>query len=191
MSAMTGGLQHAHSSGVPGDAKAVVCVSWNSELAWTRELLLRAAGFHVTTILGKSQLTRLREITSTDLLILAHSVPQEEKLEALTTFRSNCRAPVLSLLMPHLAKLPGVDYAVEAFGPREFVAAVASAIAIEAVTWSAGCKGCGLIFPIATDPSPLVATHQEAISLRCPHCGATREYERKELLQDPNAPGKS
>jgi len=112
---------------LPSEAKKVVCVSWVPELAKTRELLLRQAGYDVRSVLGRQELSKLESITSADLLILSHSVPREEKLQALIAFRRNCPAPVLSLLGHFQRPLPGVDYAVEAYNPREFLEAVAEA----------------------------------------------------------------
>ena len=124
---MAAGSQHAGATQLLSEAKVVVCVSWVPELAKTRELLLRQAGYQVITLLGQQSLSKLHDITSAALLILSHSVPREGKLQALTAFRRNCGAPVLSLLGPHQSPLPGVDYAVEAFVPREFLDAVARA----------------------------------------------------------------
>src|SRR5256885_6777875 len=98
---MVAGSQHSGPTRLPSDAKVVVCVSWVPELAKTRELLLRQAGYDVISVLGRQEFGKLHEVTSVSLLILSHSVPREEKLEALAVFRHNCSAPVLSLLRPH------------------------------------------------------------------------------------------
>lgn len=92
-----------------------------------RELLLRHAGFEVISLLGVRDLSRLDGNADAYLLILSYSVPRQEKLNALTIFKRNCSAPVLSLLAPHQTQLPGADYAVEAFGPAEFLDAVRKA----------------------------------------------------------------
>lgn len=109
---------------LPAQAKKVVCVSWVPELARTRELLLRHAGFEVLSLLGERDFNRLDGNADVDLLILAHSMPRQQKLQALAIFKRNSSAPVLSLLAPHQAKLPEADYAVEAFSPAEFLDAV-------------------------------------------------------------------
>ena len=128
---MSAGSQHAMAPHLPAEAKKVVCVSWVPELAKTRELLLRQAGYEVTSVLGQRDLGKLDSVTKADLLVLSHSVPREAKLQALIAFRRNCRAPVLSLLGPFQTPLPEVDYAVEAYNPREFLDAVAKATSLD------------------------------------------------------------
>jgi CheY-like chemotaxis protein len=186
---MSTGSQRAGAPQSPGEAKGVVCVSWIPELAATRELLLRQVGYQVTTILGKRELSRLSDITKSDLLVLAHSVPREEKLEALSVFRHHCQAPVLSLLRPYQAKLPGVEYGVEAFSPRAFLDAVASATGHTLTRYHVGCKNCDLIFNITSDMAALHG-QQETVRLECPYCRTTSRYDGSELVQDPDPPPK-
>ena len=104
--------------------KRVICVSWEPSLATTRHLLLTDAGYEVLSIVGPHEIERLRSTLHADLVVLAHSVPPEEKLRAFTLLREACDAPVLSLLRPHQTKLPQADFAVEALSPSDFLAAV-------------------------------------------------------------------
>ena len=90
-------------------------------------------------MLGHRELSTLDRIIDADVLILSHSIPRQEKLKALAIFQRNCSAPVLSLLAPHQAKLPGADYAVEAFSPAEFLEAVRKATSARRDRWRAGC----------------------------------------------------
>jgi hypothetical protein len=154
----------------------VVCVSWIPELARTRELLLSNEGYEVTTILGKEQLSGLNKIAGSSLLVLAHSVPQEEKLQALHIFRRNCGGPVLSLLRPHATALPDVDYAVEALDPAEFIRAVKSVASKRQRLWKVGCKSCDLIFKVS-----LPVTKEQSVTLRCPYCTRSGSYGRDDL----------
>lgn len=85
-------------------------------------MLLEDAGYEVISAVGAEEISRC-EMTA-DLLILAHSVPVEHKLQALAIFRKISEKPVLSLLRPNQSRLPQVDFAVEAFHPHEFVSAV-------------------------------------------------------------------
>ena len=107
-----------------GRTKQVICVSWVPTLATTRELILTDAGYQVTSIVGLEQMDYLWKITEADLLVLAHSVPRENKHLALEIYRQHCNAPVLSLLQPNQSKLPGVDFGVEALNPEDFVRVV-------------------------------------------------------------------
>jgi CheY-like chemotaxis protein len=104
--------------------KHVVCVSWESALAQTRQLVLERADYRVTSILGQEQLDKLRHITDADLLVLGHSVPRNLKQQAIQAFRQHCNAPVLSLLAPNQAKLKEADYGVEASSPADVIQTV-------------------------------------------------------------------
>lgn len=104
--------------------KHVVCVSWESALAQTRQLVLEHAHYRVTSILGQEQLDNLRYITDADLLVLGHSVPRNLKQQAIHAFRQHCKAPVLSLLAPNQAKLKEADYGVEASSPADVIQTV-------------------------------------------------------------------
>jgi len=108
----------------PGEGKKIVFLSWVPELATTRKLLLVQAGYEVTSILVEPGLRALDSIMNADLLILAHSVPRQLKLEALASFKRHCNAPILSLLRSYQKKLPDADYGVEAYSPAEFLDAV-------------------------------------------------------------------
>ena len=170
---------------LPLEAKMIICVSWVPELAKTRELLLRQAGYDVTSVLGRQELSKLPEIPNACLFILAHSVPREEKLEALTRFRHNSIAPILSLLRPHQSALPGVDYAVEAFMPREFLNAVATATSHHRTGWSVGCRNCDLIFDIREDLVAFLVSDRQSTTLQCPYCRTTADYEPREFHRAP------
>lgn len=100
----------------------MICVSWIPTLAITRKLLLFQAGYEVTTIVGEKQVGKCA--SAADLLILAHSVPMEAKVRALTLFREVSQSPVLSLLRPHQTKLPEADFGVEANSPTDFITVV-------------------------------------------------------------------
>ena len=110
--------------------KHVVCVSWIASLAVTRELLLQDGGCEVTSIVGPEYAEKLRDLNQADLLVVAHSVPQQEKQRVLELFRSKSGAPVLSLLQPHQTKLPDADFGVEAMRPADFMQAVREILAI-------------------------------------------------------------
>jgi DNA-binding response OmpR family regulator len=120
---MPNGVQVERHGELQAQPKRVVCVSWIASLALTRTMMLAEAGYEVTSIVGAAELDRLT-LFPADLLVLAHSVPVEAKLRSLFAFRQICGVPVLSLLRPHQAKLPEADYAVEAFSPGDFLAAV-------------------------------------------------------------------
>lgn len=111
-------------------AKHVVCVSWDANLAATRELLLKdTTGCRVTSIVGPGYADRLSALGQTDLLVMGHSIPRQQKQHILAMFRSTCSAPVLSLLGPNQTKLPDADFAVESTSPDDFVRIVRQILA--------------------------------------------------------------
>lgn len=104
-------------------AKSVLVVSWEPSLARTREMLLRGAGYSVTSAVGRAQ-AQSQCRSSADLLVLGHSVPPSEKKEVIACFRKHSTGRVLSLLRSHQQKLPEADFAVEAYNPADVVSVV-------------------------------------------------------------------
>ena len=100
--------------------KSVLVVSWEPNLARTREMLLRDAGYSVTSAVGRAQ-AHSQCRSEADLLVLGHSVPQPEKKEVIACFREHSTAPVLSLLRSHQQKLPEADFAVEVSDPGDVI----------------------------------------------------------------------
>ena len=86
--------------------------------------LLAADGYVVESLVGLDGIRGLEHISEADLLVLAHSVPIEQKERALKLFKRRSRSPVLSLLSHHQIKIPEADYGVEAYSPAEFLDAV-------------------------------------------------------------------
>jgi CheY-like chemotaxis protein len=103
--------------------KSVLVVSWEPSLARTREMLLRGAGYSVTSAVGRAQ-AHSQCLSRADLLVLGHSVPPSEKKEVIACFRQYSTGPVLSLLRSHQQKLPEADFGVEAFDPADVVSVV-------------------------------------------------------------------
>jgi CheY-like chemotaxis protein len=103
--------------------KSVLLVSWEPNLARTREMLLRGAGYSVTSAVGRAQ-AHSQCRSRADLLVLGHSVPAPEKREVIACYRKHSTGPVLSLLRSHQQKLPEADFAVEAFNPADVVGVV-------------------------------------------------------------------
>jgi CheY-like chemotaxis protein len=103
--------------------KSVLVVSWEPNLGSTREMLLRGAGYFVTSAVGRTQAHSQCRFGA-DLLVLGHSVPPSEKKEVIACFRQYSTGSVLSLLRSHQQKLPEADFGVEAFDPADVVRVV-------------------------------------------------------------------
>lgn len=100
--------------------KSVLIVSWDQSLASTREMLLRGAGYLVTSAVGRTQ-AQSKCRSGADLLVLGHSVPPAEKKKVIACFRECSTGPVLSLLRPGQQKLPDADFGVEVSDPAEVI----------------------------------------------------------------------
>ena len=77
--------------------KRILSVSYDSVLLATREMLLEQKGYSITSALGFTQAVEHCRNEGFDLFILGHSIPDQDKLHLIETFRSNCAAPILSL----------------------------------------------------------------------------------------------
>lgn len=91
-------------------------------------MLLTQAGYLVISALGREE-AALRCRDEADLLVLGHSVPRDKKQAVIECFREHSEAPILSLLSGGQDKLPGADFAVEAYNPADFIQAVQTILA--------------------------------------------------------------
>jgi CheY-like chemotaxis protein len=103
--------------------KRVLCISWDPSLAKTREMLLHAAGYEVTSALGYEGTAPVGS-QDVDLLVLGHSVPREQKIGLVRLFRQHSQAPILSLLAHHQEPLPEANYWVQGGDPAALIAQV-------------------------------------------------------------------
>lgn len=101
-------------------AKSVLVISWHQSLATTRELLLKGAGYLVSSAVGRAEAAALCR-SRADLLVLGHSVPSSEKKEIIASYRQHSNGPILSLLRSGQQKLQEADFGVEAADPAEVV----------------------------------------------------------------------
>lgn len=60
-------------------------------------MLLRARGYVVTSALGFSAAVELCQNATFDLIILGHSIPDNDKRELMRVFGKHCSCPVLAL----------------------------------------------------------------------------------------------
>lgn len=90
-------------------SKRILSVSYDANLLATREMLLALNGYSVTSALGFSQASQAMvhcRVGTFELFILGHSIPHDDKLELIRTFRANCAAPILSLVRFGEADVP-------------------------------------------------------------------------------------
>ena len=114
--------QHSHTTSSPG---AILSISYDESLMRTREWILKAEGYHVTSALGLDEAFEHCHKGSYDLAIIGHSIPKQHKLALIHEIRKYCPAPVLSILRHGEHSLPEADHVVDsAEGPDALVRAV-------------------------------------------------------------------
>lgn len=101
-------------------SKRILSVSYDENLLATRKMLLEPSGCHVTNALGFSQARKHCRAGGFDLFILGHSIPEEDKLELIEVFRTNCPAPILSLERSE-GDFEPCDFHASPYDPEKFV----------------------------------------------------------------------
>ena len=85
----------------------ILSVSYDGGLLETREAILRAAGYNVTSAEGFQAAIEECHSGNFDLVIIGHSIPRRDKDAIIKAFREHCKAPVISLLRVMEQPLPG------------------------------------------------------------------------------------
>ncbi|HET9281401.1 MAG TPA: hypothetical protein VFR24_05515 [Candidatus Angelobacter sp.] len=75
----------------------ILSVAYDESLLATRQMLLETHGYNVISALGFTQAVSHCKTGGFDLFILGHSISLADKRELIKTFRTHCRAPILSL----------------------------------------------------------------------------------------------
>jgi DNA-binding response OmpR family regulator len=108
----------------------LLSVSYDWSLLVTRDLVLRKAGYTVTSALGFVDAIRLCREIKYDLAIIGHSIPLHDQQALLEEIRNSSNAPVLSVFRSSDGALQGADYSLEGMeGPDALVSAVHKAMA--------------------------------------------------------------
>lgn len=94
--------------------RRILSVSYDASLARTREMLLYAAGFQVSTYTNSEQAIEACRRQNFDLIVIGHSIPLKEKREMLLQVRALCQTPILALLRYGEAPMQGADYVFDA-----------------------------------------------------------------------------
>jgi PleD family two-component response regulator len=78
-------------------SKRILSVSYDVSLLATRKMLLEQKGYAVVNAFGFSKALASCHAGGFDLFILGHSIPHDDKLALIQSFRAHCPAPILSL----------------------------------------------------------------------------------------------
>jgi DNA-binding NtrC family response regulator len=110
-------------------APSILSISYDESLLRTREWILRAAGFSVTSALGFTDAAAHCRDSAFDLVIVGHSIPRKDKATLIETIRMHNHTRILSLRRPGEDAIPESDLSVESSeGPDTLLTAVKSVL---------------------------------------------------------------
>lgn len=119
--------------------RSILSISYDESLLHTREWILKAEGFHVTSACGFTEGHECARRGGYDLAIVGHSIPDRDKVALIAEFRKYSKAPVLSMIKYGDALLPHADHSLQAFeGPEAFVKAVRKALGDQGIAAAEG-----------------------------------------------------
>jgi DNA-binding response OmpR family regulator len=78
-------------------SKRILSVSYDVSLLATRKMLLEQKGYAVESALGFSKALAFCHAGGFDIFILGHSIPYDDKLALIESFRTHSPAPILLL----------------------------------------------------------------------------------------------
>lgn len=94
-------------------APTILSISYDESLLRTREWILKAAGFQVTSALGFSEASDYCNRGGFDLVIIGHSLPSKDKAALVRQIRSHDHTRILSLRRAGELPMAGVDHSVD------------------------------------------------------------------------------
>jgi DNA-binding NtrC family response regulator len=103
-----------------GMSKRILSVSYDMSLLATRKMLLEQKGYAVVNALGFSKALVSCRDNGFDLFILGHSIPHDDKLALIESFRAHCPAPIVSLERHGENAVP-CDYHASPDNPEKFL----------------------------------------------------------------------
>lgn len=109
-------------------ALSVLSISCDESLLRTREWILKAAGFDVTSALGFAQATAHCNNNGFDLVIVGHSLPRSDKATLVREIRSHNHSRILGLCRHGEEPVPGMDHSVDPFDVKALVEAVGTVL---------------------------------------------------------------
>lgn len=105
-------------------APSVLSISYDESLLRTREWILKAAGFDVTSALGFAQASAHCRNRVFDLIIIGHSLPPMDKTALVQQIRNHNHTRILSLRRPGEGPMQGVDHSAEPSNAEDLLEAV-------------------------------------------------------------------
>jgi DNA-binding NtrC family response regulator len=111
-----------------GTSKRILSVSYDMSLLATRKMLLEQKGYAVVNALGFSKALASSQDGGFDLFILGHSIPHDDKLALIESFRAHCPAPIVSLERHGEGVVP-CDYHASPDNPERFLEIIENILA--------------------------------------------------------------
>lgn len=109
----------------PARGKRILSISYDGPLLVTREMMLRQAGFMVTSALGFNEAIKQCNTGEFDLIMVGHSIPLKDKAALVAAIKQHSHSPILSIRRHEIDPLPEVDLSVDAQdGPQALLRAV-------------------------------------------------------------------
>lgn len=109
-------------------SKRILSVSYDLSLLATRKMLLEQKGYAVENAFGFSKALACCRNGGFDLFILGHSIPHDDKLALIESFRAHCSAPILSLER-HGEHFVPCDYHASPDNPEKFLEMIENILA--------------------------------------------------------------
>ena len=122
-------------------APCVLSIAYDESLLRTREWILKAAGFAVTSALGFTSAVAHCGNAVFDVVILGHSIPHKEKIALIEQIQSHNHSRILSLRRFGEESVEGVKECTESelLGPSDFLAAVRAVLNGTEARSTGGC----------------------------------------------------
>src|SRR5689334_24298603 len=111
------------------DVARILSITYDETLLKTREMILANAGHTVTSAFFIEEARLACQTPGYDLIIIGHSIPREDKLRFIASFRqANPKALVIALTRAGEPRLEQVDTYINPGDPEELVRAIARAL---------------------------------------------------------------
>jgi len=89
----------------------ILSISYDPNLAATREMLFTSVGFQVSSVTAIDEAIQLCSREQFGLIVIGHSIPLESRRLLVRELRRRCATPLLALHRPGEPAVTGVDYA--------------------------------------------------------------------------------
>ena len=92
--------------------KRILLISYDHVLLLTQQALLEREGFEVRSAHGFAEaMEACRGDDDFDVVVMGHSMPQNDKTALVVALRTKCDAPLVSIFKPGDPAMPQADYA--------------------------------------------------------------------------------